>query len=171
MRRPLLRALVDRLSRGEPTGDQGTAIIEFVFVAVVVMVPLVYAIAAVAIAQHSLLAVRDAARAAGRAFATTDGAATPPLTVRRALDRVAAAVRISLANQGLPDDADVRFVAAGAGCDQASTTPTLAPGAQFTICVRRRLDLPGVPGLLSGRGISTTGRYVLHIDDYRSLPG
>jgi hypothetical protein len=165
------RAVVGRLRPCDITSDQGTAIIEFVFVALVVMVPLVYTIAAAATVQRSVLAVREAAREAGRAFATTDVAATPELTERRALDRLTAAVRISLANQGLPDDAEVRFVAVGARCDEASITPILAPGAQFTICVRRSMDLPGVPGILSGRGIATTGRYLLHVDDYRSLPG
>jgi len=39
------------------TGDDGTAIIEFVFVAIVVLLPLVYLIAAVATVQRSSLAV------------------------------------------------------------------------------------------------------------------
>jgi hypothetical protein len=170
MTRLVLRAHRDRPRQSRPTRDQGTAVIEFVFVAVIVMVPLIYAIAAAATVQRSLLGVGDAAREAGRAFATTNLAATPELTTRRALERVTAAVRISLANQGLPDDADVRFVPAGADCDEAPITPGVTPGAEFTICVRRSMDLPAVPGILSGRGITTTGRYVLHIDDYRSLP-
>jgi len=160
----------DRMTRLRQTSEQGSAIIEFVFVAVLVMVPLIYAIAAVAAVERSLLAVRDAARDAGRAFAATDAAATTELTVQRALARVAAAVRISLANQGLPDDADVRFVAAEARCDAPPITPMLTPGAEFAICVRRRMDVPGVPSILSGPSIMTVGRYVLHVDDYRSLP-
>jgi Flp pilus assembly protein TadG len=167
----VVRVVRTRLRGGSATSEQGTAIIEFVFVAVIVMVPLVYAIAAVATAQRSLLAVRDAAREAGRAFATTDEAATAELTVQRALARVTAAVRISLHNQGFADDTAVRFVPAGAGCDTTPITPVLAPGAEFTICVRRRTDLPGIPSILSGRGVTTTGRYVVHVDDYRSSPG
>lgn len=140
--------------------DGGSAIIEFVFVAVVVMVPLVYLIAAVATVQRTTLAVTEAARAAGRAFATSDDA-------RQARSRVAAAVRLALADQGLPDDATVRFVASGAPCDGPPVVPRLRPGAEFTVCVTRTVALPGVPTVLTGRGIRTVGRYVVHLDDFR----
>ena len=63
--------------------DGGSAIIEFVFVAVIVMVPLVYLIIAVATVQRSELAVSQAAREAGRAFATADSAADGPARARR----------------------------------------------------------------------------------------
>lgn len=142
--------------------ESGTAIIEFVFVAVLVMVPLVYLIAAVATVQRNSLAVTQAARDAGRAFATSESAPD-------AKRRVAAAIRLALADQGLPDDADVRFVASGASCDAASITPRLAPGAEFTVCVSRRVSLPAVPSVLTGRGIRTVGMYVVHVDDFRQV--
>ena len=72
-----------------PSGDDGSAIIEFVFVALVVLLPLVYLIVAVAVVQHSQLTVTNAAREAGRAFATSPDAASAP-------GRAAAAVRIAL---------------------------------------------------------------------------
>jgi Flp pilus assembly protein TadG len=77
--------------------DGGSATIEFVFVAVIVMVPLVYVIAAVATVQRNQLAVTQAARDAGRAFATSN-------TAGDAQRRVRAAVRLALTDQGLPDD-------------------------------------------------------------------
>ncbi|HJQ42481.1 MAG TPA: hypothetical protein VJ831_05320, partial [Jatrophihabitantaceae bacterium] len=89
--------------------DDGNAIVEFVFLAVVIMVPLVYLIAAVATVQRNSLAVSQAARDAGRAFATSN-------TVVDAHRRVEAAVRLALADQGLPADAELRFVAAGKHC-------------------------------------------------------
>jgi Flp pilus assembly protein TadG len=143
--------------------DNGTAIIEFVFVAVIVMVPLVYLITSVATVQRSRLAVTQAARDAGRAFATSANAAKAPLRAR-------AAVRLALADQGLPNDAQLRFVAVGATCDAAAVAPRLVPGAQFAVCVRRRVELPAVPSVLEGRGITTVGKYVVHIDEYRALP-
>jgi Flp pilus assembly protein TadG len=148
---------VRRPERGD---DRGSAIVEFVFVAVVVMVPLVYLIAAVATVQRNQLAVSQAARDAGRAFATSDTAA-------EAERRVRAAVRLALADQGLPDDATVRFVASGSNCDAGSITPKLAAGAEFTVCVSRRTQLPAVPSILSGRGIRSIGEYVVHVDDFR----
>lgn len=142
--------------------DDGTAIIEFVFVAVLVMVPLVYLVVAVATVQRNTLAVTQAARDAGRAFATSESTA-------QARTRVAAAVRLALADQGLPDDAEIRFVAAGADCAARPITPRLVPGAEFTVCVARRVRLPAVPSVLTGHGIRTVGVYRVHVDDYRQV--
>jgi len=152
--------LLRERARGD---DGGSAIVEFVFVAVVIMVPLVYLIASVASVQRSQLAVSQAAREAGRAYATSD-------TAVEARARVIAAVRLALADQGLPDDSTVRFVAADDDCDGPSVTPRLTPGAEFAVCVTRRADLPGVPSLLAGRGIRTRAEYVVHVDDFRQSP-
>ena len=143
--------------------DSGSAIIEFVFVAVIVMVPLVYLIAAVATVQRNTLAITQAARDAGRAFATSYSAS-------QARERVNAAVRLALTDQGLPNDATIRFVASGSGCSAPAVTPRLDPGAEFTVCVTRRVRLPAVPTVLTGRGIRTVGEYVVHIDDFRAAP-
>lgn len=148
--------LRNRLARD----DEGSAIIEFVFVAVVVMVPLIYLVAAVATVQRTELAVTQAARDAGRAYATSD-------TEAEAAVRVRAAVRLALTDQGLRNDAHVRFVASGDGCADDAIAPTLAPGAEFTVCVTRRVDLPGVPSVLAGRGVREVGMYVVHVDDFR----
>jgi Flp pilus assembly protein TadG len=149
---------VTRLRRDE----SGSAIVEFVFVAIIVLVPLVYVIAAVATVQRNTLAVTQAARDAGRAYATSESAPG----ARR---RVEAAVRLALADQGLPDDAQVRFVASGATCSAAAIRPRLQPGAQFAVCVTRRVRLPAVPTVLTGRGIRAVGRFLVHVDDYRAV--
>jgi len=141
--------------------DSGTAIIEIVFVAVIVMVPLVYLVVAVAAVQRSQLAVSQAAREAGRAFATSDTAAD-------ARTRATAAVHLALRDQGLSEDVTVRYVPAGEPCTGASTsTPRLAAGAVFTVCVIRSVDIPAVPRFLAGKGITSIGEYVVHVDDYR----
>lgn len=142
--------------------DGGNAIIEFVFAAVIVMVPLVYLIVAVSVVQRSELAVSHAAREAGRAFATSDRAA-------QAAQRAHAAVRLALADQGLTDDVDIRYVAATSSCTAPPIEPVLRPGAQFAVCVSRRTVIPGVPSVLAGRAITTVGRYVVHVDDYRTV--
>ena len=153
---------VRRLLRRVESNDGGSAVIEFVFVALIVMVPLVYLIVAVASVQRSQLGVSQAAREAGRAFATSSGPAQAPV-------RVAAAVRLALAVQGLPNDAEVRYVAYGSDCSARPITPLVAPGAQFTVCVIRHLTVPGVPSVLSGRGITSIGKYLVHVDDFRSV--
>jgi Flp pilus assembly protein TadG len=140
--------------------DEGSAIIEFIFVAVLIMVPLVYFIVAVASVQAGQLAVTNAAREAGRAFATAD-------SVDEGLARAQAAARIAFADNGLHDAGLLRFVAPGQSCAAGPVSPTLNPGAEFTVCVRRESSLPAIPTLLQGKGITTEGRYALHIDDYR----
>jgi hypothetical protein len=147
---------------GAGPGDAGSAIIEFVFFAIVVMVPLVYLIAAVATVQRNQLAVTQAAREAGRAFATSDTAA-------QAERRVRAAVRLALTDQGLPDDVEVRFVPSGAACSAGPITPQLAAGAEFTVCVTRHARLPAIPSVLAGKGVTTVGEYVVHVDDFRDF--
>jgi hypothetical protein len=126
------------------------------------MVPLIYLIVAVASIQRSELAVSQAAREAGRAFATADGTG-------EAMARARAAMHIALHDQGLPDDAELRFVRAAASCTSGpDVTPRLTPGAQFTVCVTRHAGIPAVPRFLTGKGITTIGSYNVHIDDYRA---
>ena len=145
------------------SADEGSAIIEFVFVALLVLLPLVYLIVAVAVVQRSRLATTNAARDVGRAVATSDRLDQVPA-------RAQAALRIALANQGLrPADVELRFVAAGADCRSgASQPPSLAAGAEFGVCVIRHQPLPAVPTVLSGRGITTIGRYLVHVDEFRA---
>ncbi|HEY3630745.1 MAG TPA: hypothetical protein VGL21_07585 [Jatrophihabitantaceae bacterium] len=142
--------------------DAGNAVIEFIFVAVLILVPMVYFVTAVASIQRSNLGVSEAARDAGRAFATGE-------STQDGLSRASAAVRLAMADQGLPDDATVRFVAVDGSCDAGPIDPVLAPGAEFAICVIRHTMLPGVPTLLAGHGIRTIGRYIVHVDDFRTV--
>jgi hypothetical protein len=141
--------------------DQGSAIIEFVFIAVVVLVPLVYLIVAVAAVQRSSLAVTNAAREAGRAFATAGSDASAP-------ERAEVAARLALSDEGVTERVDLRYVAVGAGCNAAPIEPQLTAGAVFTICVERSFGLPGIPSVLAGRGVTTIGKYVVHVDDWRT---
>jgi Flp pilus assembly protein TadG len=150
-----------RARLGSGGDDRGNSVIEFVFVAVLVLVPLVYFVVAVASVQRSTLGVTQAAREAGRAFATADTEADAPA-------RAQVAMRLALADQRLPDDAQLRYVPLGASCQAAQIAPELAPGAEFEVCVVRHAAIPAIPTILQGKGITTIGRYELHIDDYRT---
>jgi len=142
--------------------DSGNAVIEFIFVAVMILVPMVYFVTAVASIQRSNLGVSEAARDAGRAFATGE-------STQDGLARAGAAVRLAMADQGLPNDATLRFVPVDRNCDAGSIAPVLVPGAEFAICVIRHTMLPAVPTLLAGHGVRTIGRYVVHVDDFRTV--
>lgn len=145
------------------TGEQASAIIEFVFVAVLVLVPLIYLIVAVAVVQRSRLATTNAARDVGRAIATST-------TADQAEVRAQAALRAALRGQGMTaSQVELRYVEAGADCQGPATTPSLAPASVFAICVIRHQPLPAIPTLLSGRGVTVIGRYLVHVDDFRII--
>jgi Flp pilus assembly protein TadG len=151
-------------ARLRPDRDDGNAVVEFIFVAVLVFVPLIYLIVAVAVVQRARLATSNAARDVGRAIATSE-------SVDQAELRSQAALRIAIANQGLrPADVQLRFVAAGADCQAGpAVSPSLAAGAVFRVCVIRHQRLPAVPTVLSGRGVTTIGTYLVHVDEFRTI--
>jgi len=160
----VLRRHVRDLVGDRDVDDGGNAIIEFIFVAVLVLVPLVYVVVAVAVVQRSELATTSAARDVGRAVASSDDAPG-------AADRARAALQISLSSHGLSvSDVALRYVDPGSSCEGgASVEPALTPGAIFAVCVIRHQRLPAVPTVLSGKGITTIGRYVVHVDEFRTI--
>jgi Flp pilus assembly protein TadG len=145
----------------ESGSERGSAIIEFVFVGLVVLVPLVYLLTAVAVVHSSRLAVGDAARDVGRAIATSP-------TPDQMSSRAQAALAIALGSHQLsPDQVELAIVAAKAPCTAAPTLPASTPGSEFTVCVTHRVRLPGVPRVWAGRAVTTTGRFTVHLDDFR----
>ena len=68
-------------------------------------------------------------------------------------------------------DVTVRFVAVADTCTAEAIAPALAPGSVFAVCVIRRVELPAVPSVLEGRGITTIGRYTVHVDEFRDTSG
>jgi hypothetical protein len=155
LRPPRRAAAIGRL------GDAGAASIEFVFLGVLIMVPLLYLVIAVFEVQRNALAVTQAAREAGRAFGTAD-------TVAAGEERARYAMELALRDQGLdPSGAELRFGPVGAGCSGGGAA-TLDPGADFEVCVVRVFRVPAVPTYFDGGNNSVTGRYVVHIDDFRS---
>lgn len=156
-------SLSQRCKQLRPTGERGSAIIEFVFVAVLVLVPLIYLIVAVAVVQRARLATTNAARDVGRAIATS-------ATAGQAEVRAQAALRAALRGQGMTaSEVELRYVAAGADCQGPATAPSLTSASVFAICVIRHQPLPAVPTLLSGRGVTVIGRYLVHVDDFRVI--
>lgn len=127
------------------TDDAGNATVEFVTVAVVLMVPLVYVLLAVFAVQRAAFAVSAAAREAGRAYVTADDAAD-------AEARAQAAADLALADQ-LPGDPPADLTTDGA----------LAAGGAITVTVTYDVEVLG--GL--GR-VPVTATHVATVDRYRS---
>ena len=74
-----------RVSRALDDREEGSALIEFVFLAVLMLVPIVYLIVALGRIQAGALAVEQGVREAGRAFVTAPGRAVAPARARAAM--------------------------------------------------------------------------------------
>jgi Flp pilus assembly protein TadG len=149
-----VRALRERL--GE---ESGSALVEFVFIALVVFVPLVYLVAGFSAVQRGVFASTEAAREAGRAI----GTAPDPATGRAWAERAA---QLAVEDQSV-DATDVRvgYAPRGTGCDAAgSYTPTLAPGERFSVCVTVTVRIPLLPDFIDAN--TATGQFLVERDRY-----
>jgi Flp pilus assembly protein TadG len=116
--------------------ESGTAIIEFVWLAILLLVPLVYVVLAVFDTQRTSYATSTAARSAGRAFITSPDEAG-------AYARARSAARLAFEDQGIPG-APMRLMI------RCSPRPDncLSPGSVVTAEVRSSVDLPLMPDAL-----------------------
>lgn len=127
----------DRGGRGAMSGrgDRGTALVEFTWLGLILLVPVVYVLLAVFDAQRASYGVAAASRSAGRAFVL----APDPRTAQQ---RAVEAARVALADQGV--DLDPAGVAVS--CSQ----PCLSPGSVVTVTVSVQQPLPLAPAVLGG---------------------
>jgi Flp pilus assembly protein TadG len=139
--------------------ERGSALVEFVFVALVVFVPLVYVIAGFSVVQRGVFASQAAAREAGRAM----GTAPDPVTGH---ERALRAAQLAVEDQSV-DLADLQLAYAppGAGCAAAgSYAPTLAPGEEFSVCVTVTVRIPLLPEFVEAN--TATGQFVVERNRY-----
>jgi Flp pilus assembly protein TadG len=152
-----VRWLRARLAIGDDEG--GSAIVEFVFIALVVFLPLVYIVAGFSAVQRGVFASTEAAREAGRAL----GTAPDPVTGQA---RAEAAVRIAVEDQSVEaTDVVLAYAPVGAGCEAAgSYQPSLTPGEEFTVCVTVTVRVPLLPEFIDAN--TATGEFVVERDRY-----
>ena len=139
--------------------ERGSALVEFVFIAVVVFVPLVYIVAGFSAVQRGVFASAAAAREAGRAM----GTAPDTVTLEARAERAA---QLAVEDQSI-DATDVRLAYAPAGADCAaagSYTPTLTPGEEFSVCVTVTVRIPMLPEFIDAN--TATGQFVVERDRY-----
>lgn len=136
-------------------GDEGSALLEFSYLAVLLMVPLVYVLLSVFAVQRAAFGTTEAARQAGRAYVR----AGDPVTGQ---ERAARASALALADQGLPP-----------GPLDVDDPTGSAPGGRVTVTVRATVRLPLVGALLPARLEPTVPVSATHtevIDRFRA-PG
>lgn len=115
------------------TDDAGSAVVEFVTLGVLLLVPVVYLVLTLGRVQAGVFAAEGAAREAARAFTTADDEASG-----RA--RAQAAVLLAFHDQGF-DDANPE-TALSIRCD---ADPCHTPQARVRVTVALDVVLPGVP--------------------------
>jgi hypothetical protein len=128
-------AAQDPTGHRRAAGDEGSAVIEFVALAVLLLVPLVYLVVVLGRVQAGAFAAQAGAVSAARVYA---GAPQEPVGAQRAR----AAVLLALRDQGFTASPDE---VTSIGCERS---PCLQPQARVTVRVHLDVDLPGVPGLL-----------------------
>lgn len=115
--------------------EQGSAVVEFVTLGVLILLPLVYLVLTLGRLQAGAFAVDGAAREAARTFIAAPDDAT-------ARARAVAAVRLGLKDEGF--DADP----ATALTITCSATPCLTPKGRVAVQVAVDVVLPGIPGFV-----------------------
>jgi hypothetical protein len=137
-------------------GDEGSAIVEFVFLAVLMLVPIVYLIVVLARIQAGALAAEQGAREAGRAFVTAADDQSAPVRAR-------AAAALAYRDQGFaPPAPDQLTITCG-------SSPCLTAGARVRVVTRVTIGLPGVPRFLTHVmpvAVTVTATHVATVDEF-----
>lgn len=107
----LTRLVRRRCTAAGAASDAGSAVVEFVFLAVVLMVPLLHLVMVMARLQAGSYAVTAAAREAGRAYVTAPASG-------QAAGRAQAAAAIAFSDQGFGSDGAITVSCSGSPCLQ-----------------------------------------------------
>lgn len=125
------RAAVSRPGARDRLADEGgTAVIEFVWLAILLLVPLIYLVMCLARLQAGSYAVTQAARESARAFVTAEDDASATARSRAAAD-------IAFEDQGFPGQGTIAV--------DCAATPCLTPGESVTSRARVQVPMPLVP--------------------------
>lgn len=136
---------------GQRSSDQGAAVVEFVVLAVVVMVPLVYVILVVLQVHAGTYAVVTAAREAGRAYVSADSTSAGSARARTA-------AKVALADQGFAEP-HVAIRCAGGPC--------LSPGSRVQVRVATTITIPLTPYGDGRWSIPVSAGHEVAVDSYR----
>ena len=155
----MMLAVRRRLRALKAVGERGSAIVEFVFLAVLLMVPLFYLVMTLSRIQAGAYAASTAAREAGRAFVTATDAAV-------AEQRAQAAARIAFEDQGFGEGETQLALT----CDG---TPCLRPDGRIEMSTTVTVPLPLIPSFARGAvplEVPVSASHVAVVDRFRGLP-
>jgi hypothetical protein len=143
---------------GAGRDDTGSAVVEFVTLGVLLLLPLVYLVLTLGRLQAAAFATDGAARAGSRALA-----AAPDDVTGRA--RALAAVRLALRDHGFDDDP------AAVAQVTCSGSPCLTPQARVRVDVTVAVVLPGIPALVDrvvGTHVRVHSAHTAVVDAFRA---
>lgn len=141
--------------------DSGRALIEVLFLAVLLLIPTVYILLGVLRVQSATLAAAQAARDVGRLVEIS--------LIAPSAHEALAIAEVAFRDQHLPTE-HVRLATADTpdNCaDSEEFQLSYQPGADYQICVIAVIDLPGVPTVIAGSSNTVTGTYRIHMDMLR----
>lgn len=151
-----------RRARTGATDDAGAAVVEFVFIAVLLMVPVVYLIVALAQVQSATFAAQAAARDGSRAAvvggvdALRDGSSG--VQAQRAAGAHADAVMgVTLADFRI-ESSEFELT--------CSSSPCLEPGSDMLVNVTVTVDLPVIGSLLPHGTVTVSSSSSSPVDGY-----
>lgn len=138
--------------------EKGSAVVEFVVLAVLLLIPLVYLVMTLARVQAGSYAVSQAAREAGRAFVTAEADTA-------AGGRAQAAARVAFLDHSFEDSGRLAIT-----CDG---TPCLRADGQVVTAATVRVPLPLVPSFVRDvipLSVPVSASHLSTVDRFRGLP-
>lgn len=135
--------------------EQGSALIEFIVIGLLLTLPVFYLVITLARLQAGTYAVAAAARESSRMFVTADGDASGET-------RSQAAGSMAFADQGFPGQGSVRM--------RCSKQPCLSPDSVIEGVADLDVELPLIPDFLRGvvpSSIHLHSRHAEVVDHYR----
>ncbi|MGY4773305.1 hypothetical protein ACXC9Q_40885 [Kribbella sp. CWNU-51] len=141
--------------------ERGSAVVEFSWLAILLMVPLVYVMLAVFDVQRASYGATAATRAAGRAFIIVPAGLSEDDARGRAFD----AARLAMKDQGMELSPDQLRIT----CDPAC----LESGSTVTVTLDTEVRLPLIPDALGGEppAIHISASHTEPYGDYREAKG
>lgn len=142
-----------RLPGGGRRGEAGTALVEMVWLGLVLLIPLVYLLITFVSVQRAAFGATEAARSAGRAFVLAPD-------VQSARQRAFDAARVAMADQG------IRLVRSQLQivCHPQPTS-CLHPGSTVEVDLRLQVTLPLLPDTF-GRHPASIAVNASHVEPY-----
>ena len=136
------------------SADEGNAVIEFIIIGVLVLIPMAYLVLCVMRVQAATFASTQAVREAGRAFNSAD-------SVRQGHVSARTAARLAFSDQGFEfPEAALRI--------SCPASPCLAAGSVAEISLNWQVLLPWIPaGLSSEVSVPIEVNHLAPVDDYR----